>query len=232
MYYAVFRINKMAINIARHSILGTFLEGEVEEHIIELDHTTDLIVDPGGLNYLSASGRFWRYIYSPEKASSASGALYKMLGITKFPRDINRTIKKEGDMIKYHYTDNDFNTWTVLHVASYDFRSSFSFGPSDEEKEKDEHKLSITYAKVFNEALKTDKTRILIPIVSGSIMAGVYKDNIFEMTTNAINLAVQNVGAQRLTRSGKKFYLCTYTKKEYDEIVSNMNTEYPSSESD
>jgi len=152
-----------------------------------LDGTLDraVVVDPAGLEYIQRG--------SVAGAGAASEAVYRWLGITKFPTGVVRDVKRETDAAFHDYGPNK----KVIHVASPNLKKVANL---------EDALLALTraYKSVLDafEGNGAGRTLRLLPI-SGGLFVGKFKSNIHELTARAFYEA----GGHRLSH---RIVLCTF----------------------
>lgn len=199
-----------------------------EGHKIE-DARPDLaIVDPAGMHILEAN--------DPDGAGGASKAIYDLLGLTtrtgggntlpeevvneftkadlrKGSRHPNATVG-EGRAIRHYYNKPPYKEAVhVIHVVGPRFPTH---GDEIRRKtvvtwEEAVVRLGRAYASVFEEAEGLDSavTTVRLPVISGNIFAGKYKDDCLpELTARAIYHAAQAVVTTVPEGLKKTYWLC------------------------
>ena len=199
-----------------------------EGHKIEDVRPYLAIVDPAGMHILGPN--------KPDGAGGASKAIYDLLGLTTrtggentLPQEVvnefTKTMRKEsrhpnadageGRAIRHYYNKPPYNAAVhVIHVVGPHFHTL------GDEKLKNRVvtweeavvRLGRAYARVFEEAegLDADVTTVRLPVISGSIFAGKYKDFdcLPELTARAIYHAAQAVVTTVQGGLKKTYWLC------------------------
>ena len=164
---------------------------EVADHVL---------VDPAGLIFITKN--------DPGGAGSLSGAIYEFVGITSFPPEVQRGIRKPGDAV-YHEYGSGGSHHHVIHVVGPDFSKQHHITWHDAIAG-----LKEAYVNVLRvaESLPHEVRVVRIPLISGGVFAGKFKYAcVPELTARAVVSAISEVAAS----SGpllKEYWLCTFTE--------------------
>mmetsp|Transcript_20026 Transcript_20026/g.38813 ORF Transcript_20026/g.38813 Transcript_20026/m.38813 type:complete len:239 (-) Transcript_20026:122-838(-) len=179
------------------SVTGSFVQNG------EKPNEGVVIVDPAGLHHIHGT---------PYGAGGAAGSIYKWLGIyksPKFPLEVQSAIAKPTDA-KFHRYDPDK---LVIHAVGPDFRKEHV------DRTQGVALLAATYANILREyQLSRVHTLRLLP-VSGGIFAGPFKNELPEMTREALQSAVLSLPEKErgelLGAWPPRLEMCIFAESEY-----------------
>jgi hypothetical protein len=175
-----------------------------ETHISQTVDEDHAIVDPAGLCFIEKN--------LPEGARELSEAIYRFVGIVVtndkgeakkagvgFPDEVQSAVTEPYKAAHHMYT-RDGKTTHVIHVVGPDFRQKTGIMWHDAISE-----LSKAYSSVIDVAEHLQGVNVIrLPIISGGVFAGKFKECVPELTARAVCAAFGKSSLQ------KEYWLCTY----------------------
>jgi len=192
------------IALKKYGVLGSGLNasGSFVQNGEKPDQSV-VIVDPAGLHHIHGT---------PHGAGGAAGSIYRWLGIynsPRFPTDVQAAIT-EPTHAKFHAYDQEK---LVIHAVGPNFRKE------SVDRKQGVAMLSATYANILREYhLSGVHTLRLLP-VSGGIFSGPFKNELPEMTREALEAALLTLPGKTREEILKawppRLEMCIFAEAEY-----------------
>ena len=165
-----------------------------------------LVVDPAGLRYIQQLG--------PSKASGASGAIYRWLDIhhnASFPTTVKNGLKDFFQALEFAYSSSKH----ILHVLGPDFNKDHKHLSREDAVEV----LAQTYFNIWRSYIKSTCKNIRVPPLAGGINAGDWKQQIVQLTMDALLSSFKKLGGENRDKLVAKgiMQLCIFDQSEHDQ---------------
>ena len=171
------------INVKSYGVLGLNEEDVARGKTVEI-HPDIVIVDSAGYDFINGN--------TTTGAAGVSGAIYRYIGLEKFPDKVRETLLNKSEGIsKYHEypATKERGLVNCIHVIAPDFTKN------DTEPVK---RLITAYLSVFKAFLNSKKSRLRLLPISGGVFTGKYKSEIPYFTKKAIITALEKLDANDL----------------------------------